>query len=102
MASSALTSDGAVVAAIRDRLAALSPLVIEIYDESREHIGHEGAKAGGGHYRLLIVADVFEGQARLARHRLIYRALGAMMQREIHALAITAYTPDELAKALPA
>ena len=102
MASSAPTSESAVVAAIRDRLDALRPQLIEIYDESGEHIGHEGAKGGGGHYRLLIVADAFEGQARLARHRLIYRALGAMMQREIHALAITAYTPTELARALPA
>jgi len=80
----------------------LAPQVIEIYDESGEHIGHEGARGGGGHYRLLIVASAFEGQPRLARHRLVYQALGAMMQREIHALAITAYTPEELARVLPA
>ena len=102
MANSAVMSESGVVVAIRERLASLTPQVIEIHDESGAHIGHEGAKGGGGHYRLLIVADAFHGQPRLARHRLIYRALGALMQREIHALAISAWTPEELARALPA
>jgi len=97
-----MAGEPSVVASIRERLATLSPQVLEIYDESGEHIGHEGAKGGGGHYQLLIVASAFEGQPRLARHRLVYQALGAMMQREIHALAITAYTPEELARTLPA
>jgi BolA protein len=102
VASSAVPREAAVADAIRGRLAALSPQLVEIHDESGEHVGHEGARSGGGHYRLLIVADVFQGQPRVARHRLIYRALGGMMQREIHALAITAYTPEELTRALPA
>jgi BolA protein len=97
-----MTEESAVVASIRGRLAALTPQVVEIFDESGDHVGHEGAKAGGGHYQLLIVASAFEGQPRVARHRLVYQALGPMMQREIHALAITAYTPEELARALPA
>jgi BolA protein len=91
-----------VVASMRERLAALTPDVVEIYDDSGEHIGHEGAKGGGGHYHLLIVARAFEGASRVARHRMIYAALGALLQREIHALAIIAYTPEELARALPA
>jgi BolA protein len=90
-----------VVELMRERLAALAPDVVEIYDESGEHLGHEGAKGGGGHYQLLVVARAFEGEPRLARHRMVYAALGGMLQREIHALAITAYTPEELARALP-
>lgn len=94
-------STNAIPELMRNRLAALAPDVVEIYDESGEHVGHEGAKGGGGHYQLLIVSRVFEGEPRLARHRMVYAALGGMLQREIHALAISAYTPEELARALP-
>ncbi len=86
-----------VVGAMRERLAALAPERVEIFDESAAHAGHEGAKAGGGHYRLLVVARAFEGASRVARHRMVYAALGGLLQREIHALAISAYTPEELA-----
>lgn len=89
------------VTMMEQRLAALEPELVEIYDESGEHIGHAGAQSGGGHYQLLIVAPRFEGQSRVARHRMVYAALGEMMQREIHALAITALTPAELREVLP-
>jgi BolA protein len=89
-------------AAIRQRLAALDPELLELHDESAEHIGHAGARDGGGHYRLLIVADRFRGLTSVARHRLVYQALADLMQRRIHALAITAYTPEEMAAAFPA
>ena len=91
----------AAVAMMEQRLAALEPELVEIYDESGEHIGHAGAQSGGGHYQLLIVSPRFEGQTRVARHRLVYSALGEMMQTEIHALAITALTPEELREVLP-
>ena len=94
--------DFTTVSSMRERLAVLDPELVEIYDESGEHIGHAGAKSGGGHYRLLIVSRAFEGRSGVARHRMVYGALGAMMQQEIHALAITAYTPEELNKVLPA
>lgn len=68
---------------------------IEIEDESALHAGHEGAKSGGGHFRLRIISEKFIGLAPLARHRLVYDALGEMMQRDIHALSIQALTPDE-------
>ena len=42
-------------ALIRERLAALEPELVEIYDESGEHVGHAGAQSGGGHYQLTIV-----------------------------------------------
>lgn len=82
--------------AIKDRLAALEPESIELLDESGAHVGHEGAMGGGGHYQLIIVAPCFAKQPLQSRHRMVYEALGGMMHREIHALAIKAYAPDEI------
>jgi BolA protein len=89
------------VASMEQRLAALDPKLLQIYDESAEHVGHAGAQSGGGHYQLLIVSGRFHGQSRVTRHRMVYQALGGMMQKEIHALAITALTPEELREVLP-
>jgi BolA family transcriptional regulator, general stress-responsive regulator len=90
-----------VVGLIEQRLSVLAPELIQIYDESAEHAGHVGAAAGGGHYQLILVSRRFEGQARVARHRLIYEALGDLMQHRVHALAITALTPEELREVFP-
>ena len=84
-----------VAQAIHDRLAALEPEAIELVDESALHAGHEGAKSGGAHFRLTIVSPRFRGQGTLARHRLVYAALGPLMRREIHALSIRAIAPEE-------
>lgn len=81
---------------IKQRLAVLCPESLEIMDESGRHIGHEGAKGGGGHYQLLLVSPRFRGVALPARHRMVYDALGSMMKQEIHALSIKAYAPDEI------
>jgi BolA protein len=81
---------------IKLRLATLQPESIEILDESGQHIGHEGAKGGGGHYQLLLVSPQFQGVALPARHRMVYDALGTLMKQEIHALSIKAYAPDEI------
>jgi BolA family transcriptional regulator, general stress-responsive regulator len=81
---------------IKERLSKLDPESLEIVDESSRHAGHEGAKSGGGHYRLTIVSPRFAGQPAQARHRMIYDALGAMMRNEVHALTIKAYAPGEL------
>jgi BolA family transcriptional regulator, general stress-responsive regulator len=78
------------------RLAALNPMNLEIIDESHIHAGHAGALDGGGHYVLNIVSAQFAGSNTVARHRMIYSALGEMMKREIHALTIQARTPDEI------
>ncbi len=48
----ALTAGSDTAALMRERLAALEPEVVEIYDESGEHVGHAGAQSGGGHYQL--------------------------------------------------
>ncbi|MGE5026908.1 MAG: BolA family protein [Betaproteobacteria bacterium] len=80
---------------IRERLAPLRPERLEIEDESARHARHEGAKGGGGHYRLTIVSTQFAGKSPIARHRMILDLLGEMMHKEVHAISIKAYAPDE-------
>jgi BolA protein len=85
-----------VAQTIRDRLAALEPVSLELVDESAQHAGHSGSRPGGGtHWRLAIVSPRFAGQPTVARHRMVYQALGELMQDPIHALAITARSPEE-------
>jgi BolA protein len=85
-----------VAAQIRARLAALEPVALELVDESAKHAGHAGASPGGStHWRLSITSNSFIGKGRVARHRLVYQALGELMHNPIHALEITASTPDE-------
>lgn len=76
--------------------AALSPESLTVHDDSHLHAGHAGARDGGGHYRVDIVSTAFAGKNTLARHRMIYAAVGELMPAAIHALAIKASTPDEL------
>ncbi|MEI7996477.1 MAG: BolA family protein [Methylococcaceae bacterium] len=81
---------------MQERLAALHPTQIKIIDESHLHVGHAGSASGGGHYKLHIVSTQFAGLNTLARHRVIYSALGELMKHEIHALNIQALTPDQI------
>ncbi|HMK14971.1 MAG TPA: BolA family protein [Burkholderiales bacterium] len=83
-----------IVEKIRRQLDSLAPERLEIVDESSRHAGHEGAK-NGGHYQMTIVSRQFHGKTNLARHRMVYAALSGMMHKEIHALSIKAYTPEE-------
>jgi BolA protein len=81
---------------IRGRLDALQPVSVELVDESEQHHGHAGWREGGGtHWRLAIVSPRFAGQSPVARHRMVYQAIGELMHNPIHALAITAQTPEE-------
>ena len=68
---------------------------LKIIDESHLHVGHAGAASGGGHFQVIITAVDFEDLNTLARHRLIYEALGDAMETEIHALSIKAYASSE-------
>jgi BolA family transcriptional regulator, general stress-responsive regulator len=81
---------------IEEHLEVLQPDSVELIDDSAKHAGHEGAKGGGGHFQLVIVSAQFENKSRQQRHRMIHAALGDMLEREIHAMAIKAYTPDEI------
>jgi BolA protein len=82
---------------LRERLEAkLSPLELRVVDESLQHAGHAGAPAGGeSHFSLEIVASQFTGLSRVARHRLIYEALGGAFDEGLHALRIAAKAPGE-------
>lgn len=85
------------VEAIRERLLeALEPELLEIEDESHMHIGHAGARDGRGHFRVTVVAALFAGLPRIRRHRLVYEALGTLMESDIHALTIQALAPGEI------
>ena len=73
-----------------------SPLILEIQDDSALHAGHkESLRSGGGHFSVLIVSERFIGLKLIARHRLIYEALGKKLKKDIHALAIKALVPAE-------
>lgn len=73
----------------------LSPVRLELIDDSAAHAGHVGARTGGGHYFVTVVSAAFEGKSMVQRHQLIYQALGDLMKQEIHALGINALTPSE-------
>ncbi|MFO7592557.1 MAG: BolA family protein [Pseudomonadota bacterium] len=80
---------------IRQRLEeAFSPGTLEIIDESHKHAGHAGAR-GGGHYIVHIVSDAFAGKPTIQRHRMVYDAMGELMNAEVHALSIKAETTEE-------
>jgi len=79
------------IESIRSRLTeALQPVELEITDESHLHVGHAGARDGKGHFRIRIISDRFAGLRPLQRHRLVYEALGDLMETDIHALGIEA------------
>ena len=85
-----------------DRVARIEALLIEAFapehllvkDQSHLHAGHAGAQDGRGHFDVTIVAEVFAGKMPLARHRMVYDALGTMMETDIHALSIHARAPE--------
>ena len=82
---------------IRHRLsAALAPSRLDLVDESALHAGHAGARAEGeSHFRMLIVTAMFTGKSRLERQRMVFAALADLMRSDVHALSITALTPEE-------
>ena len=82
-----------IIDIMTERLAALDPTRMELIDDSPKHAGH--TSTGGGYFRLEIVSPRFADLATIARHRLVYDALGDLMGGEIHALSITARTPIE-------
>ena len=80
---------------LRERLqSSFAPSQLLIEDESHLHAGHAGAADGHGHFRVRIVAEAFRGVPTVARHRLVYAAVGDLMKTDIHALAIEALSPD--------
>ena len=82
-------------ATLQSRLGALSPLVLEITDDSALHAGHPGAAGGAGHFSVTIVSEQFLGLSRIARHRTVLERVGDLIPHPVHALAIKAYALDE-------
>lgn len=74
--------------------AALNPTNIRVQDDSHLHAGHAGAREGG-HFTVHLTSARFTGLTRVARHRLVYDALGPLAPQRIHALAIVARAPGE-------
>ena len=88
---------GPVAAEMLARLnSALSPTRIELIDDSEQHRGHGGYNpAGESHFSLDIESAAFAGKNRVERQRMIYSALGELMDGRIHALSIRASAPGE-------
>ena len=86
-----------VAQTLREKLTrALAPERLEIVDESHLHAGHAGAREGGeSHFRIDVVSTAFAGRARIARHRLVHDILAEEIAGPVHALSLTARTPDE-------
>jgi len=82
------------IAKIEAALASLSPSHLSVQDDSALHAGHAG-NTGGGHYTVTIVSNNFTSLSLLKRHRLVYDAVGDLMQHDIHALSIHAKTESE-------
>lgn len=75
---------------IRERLTtALTPERLDVIDESQQHAGHAGASTGMGHFAVAIQSPLFAGKSLVETHRMIYQALGGLMETDIHALRIT-------------
>lgn len=83
-----------LVATLRERMAPLSPTVLEVHDDGAEHVGHAAA-GGGGHFSLLVVSHEFSGLSRLARHQRVLREVRDLLPHPVHALSIKALAPEE-------
>jgi BolA family transcriptional regulator, general stress-responsive regulator len=88
---------GPVAAEMLARLnSALSPTRLELREDSEQHRGHGGYNpAGESHFSLRIESAAFAGKNRVERQRMIYAALGDLMQARVHALSIRAMAPGE-------
>ena len=75
---------------------ALAPATLTVTNDSHHHAGHMGDDGTGEtHFSVDIVADAFTGQSRVARQRLVNRALADLLATRIHALAIRARAPGD-------
>ena len=88
---------GAIFQTIHDKLTdVFAPLRLEIEDDSARHAGHAGAHPGGeSHFNVVIESEAFRGVGKVARQRLVYRALAEELAGPVHALAVKALAPGE-------
>jgi BolA protein len=90
-------STGPVASEMLRRLdSSLSPSRIELIDDSEQHRGHGGYNpAGESHFSLVIESAAFTGKSRVERQRMVYAALGELMDQRVHALTMTTRAPGE-------
>ncbi len=74
---------------------ALRPVTLTIRDDSASHVGHAGG-GGKGHFKMLIVSELFSGKSRVQRHRLVHEALASLLDTDIHALVLNTKAPEEV------
>ena len=79
---------------IREALAVLEPLVLDIEDQSEGHLHHAG-RGKGGHFKVTMVTALFVAKKPLQRHQMIYQALGDLMTTHIHAISMDLKAPLE-------
>lgn len=91
------SATGPVATEMLRRLASsLSPTRVALTDDSEQHRGHGGYNPSGeSHFSLAIESPAFAGQSRVARQRMVYAALGDLMEERVHALSIRATAPGE-------
>ena len=89
--------EGEIASRIRHKLESrLAPQVLDVTDESHRHAGHAGSRAEGEtHFRLTIVSTAFAGKSRIERHRMVHDVLAEELKDRVHALTLTARTPEE-------
>ena len=82
---------------IRNTLASgLTPVRLEVIDESGLHAGHAGAVPGKTtHVRVVVAAEAFRGRSRIERHRIVNELLAGEIADGLHALAIEARAPGK-------
>ena len=88
---------GAIFETIHNKLtAAFAPTRLEVEDDSHRHAGHAGAREGGeSHFNVTIEAAAFAGASKVARQRMVYRALSDELAGPVHALSVKALAPGE-------
>lgn len=86
---------------IREKLAqAFAPAELQVVNDSHRHAGHHSSPGGGeSHFSVTVVSEAFAGKSRLERHRMVNSALAEELAGRVHALSVTALTPEERAKA---
>jgi BolA protein len=82
---------------IREKLkAAFAPIELQVRNDSHHHAGHGSSpKTGESHFSVVVVSPAFAGRSRLERHRMVNETLAQELEGGVHALAITALTPEE-------
>jgi len=88
---------GAILDAIHSKLTAtFQPTRLEIEDDSARHHGHAGSRPGGeSHFKVTIEAQAFAGAPKVARQRMVYKALAEELAGPVHALTVKALAPGE-------